>query len=402
MKPVIEIKNIWKQYEKGADRRYKSIRDTFSELPSKLFKKSNDHFWALQDISFDVHEGESIGIIGKNGAGKSTLLKILSRITPPTRGEIKLRGRVSSLLEVGTGFHPELTGRENVYFNGSIAGMKYQEIKSKFEEIVEFAEVGSFIDTPMKHFSSGMQMRLAFSVAAHLETEVFIIDEVLAVGDIAFQKKCIEKIKNISVSSGKTIIFVTHDFNVLQSLCEKTCLITDGKLSFVGKTENVLKQYFSENNIHANQSIESITHRNGSQSLSVVKGKIWQEAKEDNPFSIQSLSDINIELTLILNRPEEPNSYRIDLGLNNALGQRLTWLSTQLKTKNELNSEYKVVFKIISFPFVAGTYDCNIYIENGGVISDWLKNVLPFTVFKGNHHEIPSNQGNVILNYTVE
>ena len=202
---IIEVKSVGKKYHKGVDRRYKSLRDSLGDWNNLWSGNRRESFWALEDITFDVAPGEALGIIGRNGAGKSTLLKILARITPPTKGEIKLRGRVASLLEVGTGFHPELTGRENIFFNGSILGMRYHEIKAKFDEIVEFSGVGTFLDTPLKHYSSGMQMRLAFSVAAHLRAEILLIDEVLAVGDAEFQKKCLGKMDEVSQSEGKTI-----------------------------------------------------------------------------------------------------------------------------------------------------------------------------------------------------
>ena len=243
MKPIIEVNHVWKEYQKGIDRRYKSLRDTLVGMPNRLFGTEKEKFWALEDIDFKMEAGESVGIIGRNGAGKSTLLKILSRITPPTKGEIILRGRVASLLEVGTGFHPELTGRENVFFNGSILGMKHAEIKRKFDEIVDFSGVEGFIDTPLKHYSSGMQMRLAFSVAAHLDSEILLIDEVLAVGDAEFQKKCIGKMDDVSKGEGKTILFVSHNMKVLSELTQKTILINNGSISSLGCTKKIINEY---------------------------------------------------------------------------------------------------------------------------------------------------------------
>jgi len=209
MKPILEIQEVSKKFtlnHQGTP--YLNFRDKFSHLFSRNSRK--EEFWALKEVTFQVNRGESIGIIGRNGAGKSTLLKILSQITPPTRGRVIARGRIASLLEVGTGFHQELTGRENVFMNGSILGMKRSEIKSKFDEIVDFSGTEKFLDTQLKHFSSGMQLRLAFAVAAHLEPEVLIIDEVLAVGDAEFQRKCIGKMKEVSSQKGKTILFVSQ------------------------------------------------------------------------------------------------------------------------------------------------------------------------------------------------
>lgn len=241
MKPILEVRNLWKEYKIGSKQeRYKSLRDNLTSLFKA--KPSPQAFWALQDINFDVYEGDCIGIIGRNGAGKSTLLKILSKITPPTKGYIKARGRIASLLEVGTGFHPELTGRENIYLNGSILGLRKSEIDRKFDEIVDFSGVEQFLDTPLKHYSSGMQLRLAFSVAAHLEPEILLIDEVLAVGDAIFQKKCLGKMGEVS-KSGRTVIFVSHNLSSIESLCSKSCLIRKGKIISTGETSHIIHQY---------------------------------------------------------------------------------------------------------------------------------------------------------------
>jgi lipopolysaccharide transport system ATP-binding protein len=224
---------------------YISLRDAISHAFRKKSKLPNS-FMALDDVSFDVYPGESIGIIGKNGAGKSTLLKILSRITPPTSGRVIGYGRIASLLEVGTGFHPELSGRENVFMNGSILGMRKMEINRHFDEIVQFSGVEKFIDTPLKHFSSGMQLRLAFAVAAHLEPEILIIDEVLAVGDAAFQKKCLNKMDEVS-KSGRTILFVSHDMNAIEQLCAKVILLQQGAVKEQGDSSSVISRYLNEN-----------------------------------------------------------------------------------------------------------------------------------------------------------
>ncbi len=247
MKPILEINNISKKFRIRHEKQsYLSIRDSISNI----FKSTNsttEDFFALKDISFDVYPGESIGIIGKNGAGKSTLLKILSKITPPTTGKIISRGRIASLLEVGTGFHTELSGRENIFLNGSILGMKKAEIQKNFDAIVDFAGVENFLDTPLKHYSSGMQLRLAFAVAAFLENEILIIDEVLAVGDAEFQKKCIGKMEDVSKNHGRTILFVSHQMGMVNMLCAKAILLEKGKVSFSGKSQEVINQY---NNIN--------------------------------------------------------------------------------------------------------------------------------------------------------
>ncbi len=243
MKPILEIKNISKKFRIHHEQKpYLSIRDSVSNL-FKAKTGSDEDFWALKDISFDVMPGDSIGIIGKNGAGKSTLLKILSKITPPTIGKIITRGRIASLLEVGTGFHPELTGRENIFLNGSILGMKKVEIQKNFDAIVDFSGIEKFLDTPLKHYSSGMQLRLAFAVAAFLENEILIIDEVLAVGDAEFQKKCMGKMEDISKKQGRTVLFVSHDIEAISTLCNKGILLSGGEVKEFGSTQSIIKLY---------------------------------------------------------------------------------------------------------------------------------------------------------------
>lgn len=248
MKPAIEIRNLGKEYKLAAAQPYVALRDILSTAAKNIFtaKKEKEKFWALQDINLDIQPGERVGIIGRNGAGKSTLLKIISRITPPTTGSAIIRGRVGSLLEVGTGFHPELTGRENIYLNGSILGLKKAEINQQLDAIIDFSGVEKFIDTPLKHYSSGMQLRLAFSVAAHLEPEILLIDEVLAVGDAEFQKKCIGKMEEVSKSHGRTIVFVSHNLDTLRKFCSTTILLNGGRLIEKGNTEKMISLYVSK------------------------------------------------------------------------------------------------------------------------------------------------------------
>ncbi len=245
MKPILELKNIGKKYRINHENRepYLSLRDSVANT-FRAKQRTKEDFWALRNISFSVEPGESIGIIGKNGAGKSTLLKILSKITPPTSGSITARGRIASLLEVGTGFHPELTGRENVFMNGSILGMKRSEILRNFDDIVDFAGVETFLDTPLKHYSSGMQLRLAFAVAAFLENEILIIDEVLAVGDAEFQRKCMGKMKDVS-NSGRTVLFVSHHLGSVKSLCTKGIVLNKGESQFNGNVTEAIAFYQS-------------------------------------------------------------------------------------------------------------------------------------------------------------
>lgn len=258
--PAIRAENLGKLYHIGKRERYKSLRDGISQTVTSPVRSAisrirgespadrilTDGFiWALKDICFEVKSGEVVGIIGRNGAGKSTLLKVLSRITWPTEGEVQINGRVGSLLEVGSGFHPELTGRENIYLNGAVLGMRKSEIIRQFDEIVAFAEVERFIDTPVKHYSSGMYMRLAFAVAAHLEPEILLIDEVLAVGDFEFQKKCLGKMKDVSVQ-GRTVLFVSHNLAAVAQLCQRGILLESGKLIYAGEIQETIQQYLSK------------------------------------------------------------------------------------------------------------------------------------------------------------
>lgn len=258
MKPIIEIKNIGKKYKIRHQRGgYIALRDILANVvryPFAFLKRTakqtfgidTEVFWALKGVSFEVVKGEVVGIIGRNGAGKSTLLKILSQITPPTTGEIKLHGTVGSLLEVGTGFHPELTGRENIFLNGAILGMSKKEIAKKFNAIVTFAGIEQFLDTPVKYYSSGMYVRLAFSVAAHLEPDILIIDEVLAVGDAEFQKKCLGKMEEITEKEGRTILFVSHNLDAVKELCDRTIWIDQGSIQMSGPTQEVVNAYTNE------------------------------------------------------------------------------------------------------------------------------------------------------------
>ncbi len=256
--PIIQIKNISKKYnithQQGG---YVALRDVLTNVAKSPFaflkhkakkaigKAGKEEFWALKDINFEVEKGEAIGIIGANGAGKSTLLKILTGITPPTTGEIKMRGKIASLLEVGTGFHPELTGRENIFLNGAILGMTKKEISAKFNDIVEFSGIEKFIDTPVKRYSSGMYVRLAFSVAAHMEPDILLVDEVLAVGDTEFQKKCLGKMDEVTRAAGRTILFVSHNMSAIQILCQKTILLEQGKIKMIGETNEVINAYLT-------------------------------------------------------------------------------------------------------------------------------------------------------------
>jgi lipopolysaccharide transport system ATP-binding protein len=248
---IIKAEGLGKKYmiRHEARESYSALRDVIHSRATGLFrrkqKKTAEEFWALKDIGFEIRQGEAVGIIGRNGAGKSTLLKILSRITEPTSGRVEIRGRVSSLLEVGTGFHPELTGRENIFLNGAVLGMSRFEIRKKFGEIVDFAGVEQFLDTPVKRYSSGMYLRLAFAIAAHLEPEILVVDEVLAVGDAEFQKKCLGKMDEVSKAEGRTVLFVSHNMSLISSICESAYWIDRGRLVEKGRASEVIASYLA-------------------------------------------------------------------------------------------------------------------------------------------------------------
>jgi lipopolysaccharide transport system ATP-binding protein len=265
MSAIIKVSDLWKRYwiRHQAQPQYRALRDDIADLAAKPLralrrrfsrdrdgllqkeKSQTEEFWALRDVSFEIERGDVVGIIGSNGAGKSTLLKILSRITEPTRGRIEIDGRVVSLLEVGTGFHPELTGRENIYLNGAILGMSRSEVRHRFDEIVDFAEIAKFLDTPVKRYSSGMYVRLAFAVAAHLEPDILVVDEVLAVGDAQFQKKCLGKMREVSTKDGRTVLFVTHQMGTVRQLCTRAILLKSGQVEKLGSVTEVIDTYMA-------------------------------------------------------------------------------------------------------------------------------------------------------------
>ncbi len=288
--PIIKVENVSKKYELGligAGTLYHTMWNFLEKIKGGNARDlaAEKEFWALRDINFEVNQGEVIGIIGRNGAGKSTLLKVLSRITEPTTGRITVNGRIASLLEVGTGFHPELSGRENIFLNGSILGMGRREINSKFDEIVEFSGVGKFLDTPVKRYSSGMYVRLAFAVAAHLEPEILVIDEVLSVGDAEFQKKCIGKMGEVA-KSGRTVLFVSHNMGAVKNLCQKGIVLSSGKVEMIGSVDEALEAYMKKaNDINLNEIDLDVLEKNKS------------NIKVENIEVLSDKSDLTIRIT---------------------------------------------------------------------------------------------------------
>ena len=300
---AIRVEGLSKAYQirhSQARNRYRTLREDLVALAAKPVRRntatSRETFWALDDVSFEVKHGEALGIIGRNGAGKSTLLKILSRITKPTRGTATVYGRVGSLLEVGTGFHPELTGRENIYLNGAILGMTKRDIQRHFDEIVAFAEIEQFLDTPVKRYSSGMYMRLAFAVAAHLEPEVLVVDEVLAVGDAAFQKKCLGKMSEVA-HGGRTVLFVSHNMSAIQQLCTNAVLLSSGEIAMIGPAEHVIAGYLDSGDFSAEYTIsEDELKRRKDAKLTIMSAYLSADGKTRNSFNRDEMVELHIDV----------------------------------------------------------------------------------------------------------
>lgn len=406
MKPIISVRDLGKMYRIRSEekKRYLTLRDELAEgfrklWHGKLGQSQVEEFWALKDINFDVYPGEVVGIIGRNGAGKSTLLKILSRITPPTKGEAILGGRVGSLLEVGTGFHPELTGRENIYLSGAILGMSRAEIKRKFDEIVAFAEVERFIDTPVKRYSSGMYVRLAFGVAAHLEPEILIVDEVLAVGDAQFQKKCLGKMEDVAKKDNKTVIFVSHNMSAIQSLCTSGILIEKGFAQGKEKINEAIDRY-------SIQSDDSINNAN----FPVVSGEviIHQLAITQNGFQVSEYeSGKPITVTIHFEITEDLTLFRMGFFLKSILGESIfrsliaDWHpELETLTRGKYVCEAKIPENLLS----SGTYIVELHSSIYGVkdygFGDLVKEQLT-VYFPSSYNAAHINEpsfGSVILN----
>ena len=386
-KPIIEVRGLGKRYEIAHMRGgYIALRDVIATVARRPFSflahkakqaagmEKKEAFWALRGVEFNVHRGEVVGVIGANGAGKSTLLKILSQITPPTEGEVILRGRVGSLLEVGTGFHPELTGRENIFLNGAILGMKRREIAAKFDQIVEFAGVEKFLDTPVKHYSSGMYVRLAFSVAAHMEPDILLVDEVLAVGDAEFQKKCLGKMDEITRKEGRTILFVSHNLAAIQQLCHRCILLDSGKIKRIGPTQDVIDFY--QEHVGDSQSVDlrRETQRRGSGLVRFVDF-YTEDAKGTRLNTIRSGEDATFVLSYECASPADIKT--VDVGLSimkNAATVCTVYSSFQHADLCPIGRSGRFKFNAKKFPLSAGTYGIGVRVLANGMESDWPKN----------------------------
>jgi lipopolysaccharide transport system ATP-binding protein len=374
---IIQVRGLCKSYNISHEREresYTALRDVLTNqakkifsFPKKLrneggFKKINtEEFWALKDVNFDIQQGDRVGIIGRNGAGKSTLLKILSRITDPTKGEIKIKGRVASLLEVGTGFHPELTGRENIYLNGAILGMSRAEIKSKFDEIVAFAEIEKFLDTPVKRYSSGMYVRLAFAVAAHLEPEVLVVDEVLAVGDAQFQKKCLGKMNDVSKQEGRTVLFVSHNMAAVKELCNRGIVLNKGQVVLQGTELEVVNYYQNSGNTDSSYEHKGSIEKApiGNDRVKVLKMHVAPLLANDEMISISS----GFEFLFTFYNQKELSNLAVTFELRSLdeiiVFHHGTWLCQNSDT---VKGVYNISGKVPAHILNAGVYKFNVII----------------------------------------
>ncbi len=382
MKYAVEVKNLGKKYSLGEREKYLALRDLIVKaakvpmnlLRGKKFRKKGE-FWALRNVSFNVEEGEVIGIIGRNGAGKSTLLKILSRITEPTEGEVRLNGRISSLLEVGTGFHPELTGRENIYLNGAILGMRKKEIEAKFDEIVEFSGVEKFLDMPVKRYSSGMQVRLAFSVAAHLEPDILVIDEVLAVGDAEFQKKCLGKMGEVTQKSGRTILFVSHDMGAIQKLCNRTILLDHGEVKMIGDTRDVIREYMSLGKSMLEGTIDEAENRPGNKKWIFETLKLFDN-KDNAVSSFHEEEEIVVKGKIVNRKHDDTAFISVILSRDDGI------LISKVFSKTFVSKDCNFKLSIKDLNLFSGVYNLNFWLGSidGKELYDYVEPGLKFEI----------------------
>lgn len=397
MQPAIRVDNLGKRYKIGLKER---SRDNFREAvlglataPIRRLRSlgervgGDDTLWALRNVSFEVQPGEVVGIIGRNGAGKTTLLKILSRITEPTEGRAQLRGRVASLLEVGTGFHPELTGRENIYLNGAILGMKKDEIRGRFDEIVDFAEIEKFLDTPVKRYSSGMYVRLAFAVAAHLEPEILIVDEVLAVGDSAFQKRCLGKMRDVAEGNGRTVLFVSHNMAAIQGLCARAIHLENGRISFLGPALEAVDEYTRAVAIESTVRLHERRDRSGDGRVR-LKGLQFLEVASGQPItSIVCGRDLLIEIEYD-SESDELRDVQFGLSFHDLTGHFVTVVNSSMAQGDfdRLPGRGRVYCLIPRIPLMCGefTITCTIGLTN--VIADRVEHAAVLHIEVGDYH----------------
>lgn len=405
-KPIIEIKNIGKKYNITHQRGgYIALRDILAGILRNPFKfakqkakqivglETKEEFWALRGLNIEINKGDIVGIIGHNGAGKSTLLKILTGITPPTEGEIIMHGRVASLLEVGTGFHPELTGRENIFLNGAILGMTKKEIVRKFDEIVAFSGVEKFLDTPVKYYSSGMYVRLAFSVAAHMEPDILLLDEVLAVGDAEFQKKCMGKMEEVTKGEGRTIIFVSHNMEAIQKLCQKVILLEAGKVVAVGKTNDVIGTYLKNNPLtQEGAALRGRKDRKGHGRVKLISFFVESNGKRVDHLQTGGQYTFCFGYETADGKPAK--NLNVALSITTDSGTPLIYTSSRLTNQDIINAPAHGIIKCEvsqKFPLTEGLYRIAANLSVDGNQEDFIKNLGVFEVKSGDFYNTGIN-----------
>lgn len=418
MENIIEVKNLGKKYNISERQGYVALRDVLANIaksPARWFggkvktalgQTEANEFWALSDVNFEVNQGEVMGIIGRNGAGKSTLLKILSQITPPTTGEIKLRGRVGSLLEVGTGFHPELTGRENIYLNGAILGMRKYEIEKKFDEIVDFAGITKFLDMPVKRYSSGMYVRLAFAVAAHLEPEILVVDEVLAVGDVEFQKKCLGKMEEVTQKNGRTVLFVSHNLSAVDRLCKKCIYLDKGRVKMIGETKEVINSYLADCSIFGNTSIGERKDRRGSGKIKILDVYFTDEVgNRINFLSAGKNIFICCNYEVI---DKNIKNFNFGFSIDTLPDQnRIAYIGNKMTNQVVIADSGFLKIRLNKLPLNVGKYQFAVICTDSAVeIYDWIQNAGQFEVeadyFYNTGKLPPISDGFLLLDYSFE
>ncbi|HQQ94600.1 MAG TPA: ABC transporter ATP-binding protein [Bacteroidia bacterium] len=408
---AIRIENIGKMYilshrAKGSESLVASIGSGLSNVFKSGAGKSKEEFWALQGINAEIKKGERVGVIGRNGAGKSTLLKILSRVVKPSTGRIEYEGRMASLLEVGTGFHGDLSGRENIYLNGSILGMSKREIDTRFDEIVAFSEVEQFLDTPVKRYSSGMYVRLAFAIAAHLEPEILIVDEVLAVGDAAFQKKCLGKMEEVSQKEGRTILFVSHNMATIQNLCNTCMYLSGGRMIKYGKTEDVIPEYLRASREMQSQDLSQRTDRSGNGKFRFMSFGLKDTAGQSliaGHCGTELIIEIFARANTLLNQLE------LAMGVDDQYGQRVAHFSNLVTSSpfEKVNpGDHCFRIRIPRFPLKSGNYTFSLYSTVNGDVADWIQEAGNFDVEAGDFFKTgklpPEGQAAVFIEHHFE
>ena len=402
MQPILQIEHLSKEYVLPRDSLRRGLREVLARrlaAPLRRFRGSfrfpeaagREHFWALKDVTFNVGEGDVVGIVGRNGAGKSTLLKVISRITDPTEGHVVLRARMASLLEVGTGFHPDLTGRENIFLNGAILGMRKAEIVSKFDEIVAFAELEKFLDTPVKHYSSGMYVRLGFAVAAHLNPEILVVDEVLSVGDIAFQKKCLGKMNEVS-RVGRTVLFVSHNMAAVENLCRRGIVLDGGTLVFEGTSKDAVLDYLNLIS-GAHDSAGHIVDLSAASDRRFALGPLLKQLEfytnGNQPLVEGLLIGARLQVRVHFELPDLTADFNVGLGFNNAYGQRVFTADSQFEPNRPAGARVGPQIFICDIPSLTltpGEYSLRVWLDIKNEEADLINDAVRIRVIESDYY----------------